>query len=208
MKKFVENNPVISMVSYTILVGTAVWAISMFILSDNKEKLHKTQVENLKSLIDNQKEKIESLEFENERLRTESSTYLDWLRQTPNSTQFFANKIVGLEKVIASKPNNNYNVSPENTNTTDSLKYRIDRTIRKGRAFIDDKTGVVIGINDIHVDRTGSGVITLPSQSKELLDHIKPGVKWEFTYNGSKYTLFIEEFNYIGDNYTITLREN
>jgi regulator of replication initiation timing len=208
MKKFVENNPVISMVSYTILVSTAVWAISIFILSDNKESLHKTQVENLNSQIDNQKENIESLEFENERLRTENSNYLDWLRQTPNSTQFFANKIAELEKITASKSKNNSNANPEDTTTTDSLKYRIDKTIRKGRAFIDDKTGVVIGINDIHVNRTGSGTITLPGRREELLNDIKPGTKWEFTYNGINYALFIEEFNYIGDNYTITLREN
>ncbi len=208
MKKFVENNPVISMVSYTILISTAVWAISIFILSDNKESLHKKQVDNLNSQINNQKEKIESLIFDNERLRTENSNYLDWLRQIPNSTQFFANKIEELEKVIASTSKNSSNSNPKDTHKIDSLKYRIDRTIRTGRAFIDDKTGVVIGINEIYAERTGSGTITLPGQREERLYRIKPGVKWEFTYNGIRYTLFIEEFNYIGDNYTITLREN
>jgi len=208
MGNWIENNPVKSLTVYTITIAAATWAISTFVLRDNRDELHKEQVDNLNNHIEVQREKIGHLEFKNTKLHDENQKYLEWLRLIPQSTQFFTSKIAELEKEIASVvPEVNPNTNTEGQTASENAKYRIAETRNNGQTFIDGKTGVTISFNVIHADRTGDGTITLPGKVTETLSSIRPGQSWQFKYDDHEYVLVVKEINYIRDEYKIDLRQ-
>lgn len=82
MSNCIEKNPTKSLVIYTIAVIGAVWAILTFVLDDNKESLHKKQIDNLNTIIDIKEEKIKHLERENSILINTNQKYIEWLQSS------------------------------------------------------------------------------------------------------------------------------
>jgi hypothetical protein len=93
-----------------------------------------------------------------------------------------------------------------NNQKTDNLYY-IEKTLKEGESFIDEKTNVTICFNDIHTDKTADGILNLPNHSEKDISNIKPGRKWEFVFKNTKYELIVKEINFIYDSYKIILKE-
>lgn len=205
MSNFIEKNPVKSLVIYTITVVLAVWGILTFILHDNKETLHKNQIENLNTKIEVMEEKISFLEYENSILKNNNQKYLEWLQSIPQSAQFFTKKIENLERKNAEL---SAKVSAAaNVKKTDAEKYYLEETLNEGDAFFDKKTGATIGFNSISTDKKGTGILNLPGQKGKILKDISAGSKWEFSSGAIKYELVVKEINYIKSAYAVILRE-
>ncbi|MBS5908149.1 hypothetical protein [Dysgonomonas mossii] len=204
MSNCIEKNPTKSLVIYTIAVIGAVWAILTFVLDDNKESLHKKQIDNLNTIIDIKEEKIKHLERENSILINTNQKYIEWLQSSPQSIHFFTNKIKELENVIQK---DTIIIEKTSVKQEKHTKFFTENTIREGHAFIDKKTGAVIGINYIKTDKTAEGILNLPNQKEKQINNFIAGNKWSFTFENVEYELFIKEINYIGSSYKIIMQE-
>ena len=208
MSNCIEQNPIKSLVVYTITIVVAVWGILTFVLDDNKDKLHEKQIDNLETKISIMEERIKYLERENNNLRTDNYKYVEWLQSMPQSVSFFSERIKKLEAEISKKDTISLIENISNSQRRKNREYYIESSaIREGGAFIDKKTGATIGIANIKTNQSAEAVINLPNQKEKILQNVKAGNKWEFIYDEKKYELIVAEVNYIGSSFKIILRE-
>ena len=207
MSNWFERNPFWSVFVYSLTIAGGTWVVLTFILGDNKDKLHEKQIDNLNSEISIKDERIRHLEQENYNLRIDNHKYVEWLQSMPQSISFFSKRIKELETNINKK--DTVYLIENTTQTLEAREYYFleSPAIKEGQAFIDNKTGAVIGITNIRVDRSADAVINLPGQNEKVLTFVKAGNKWEFTYGGKKYDLIVTEINYISSSFKVILRE-
>ena len=77
MSNWVEDSPTRAIIVYTILIASATWLVSTYILDENKINFYRAESVSYKA-------KVEVLEFEIERLRNENERYLNWLQESPS----------------------------------------------------------------------------------------------------------------------------
>lgn len=97
MSNWIEDNPIKSMVTYTIAIIAATVAVMYFILDESKENLHKAQVENLKTQVQSNDERVKLLQYENSNLLNENNKLRQYLISTPGSFEYLTEKIKNLE---------------------------------------------------------------------------------------------------------------
>ena len=202
MPNWIEHNPTKSLIVYTITLAGAIFAILYFVLFENQSYLHKTEKENLKTQIQTLNERIDLLQYDNIHLIKENNQLKYWLKSTPNSFEFLKDQIKMLENQVSNPE------QPVTAPKTETSKYtNVSKNIASGQAYLDQKTGVSIGINEISIHRTASGIIHLPNTKEVKFSKAKPGTQWEFNHNGIHYSLVLLEVNYIGDQYRVVLKE-
>lgn len=52
-------------------------------------------------------------------------------------------------------------------------------SVSKGTAFIEPKTGAIIGLNNITAKRKADGTLNLPRKKEQKITNITAGRKWE-----------------------------
>src|SRR3954466_8846174 len=101
MGHWFARNATASVVSHTLLVAGATWAISTFILKDNRLSLAQTVLESQKASTEQYKTKVELLQRDLESLRAENAEYRNWLGQTKDAIPVIVPQISGLKEQVA-----------------------------------------------------------------------------------------------------------
>lgn len=202
MLKWFEENPIKSIITYTILIGGSVFAYSKFVLIENTERLYDTQLETKDVIISQYEARINYLEVENSNLRDEVEQYLEWLRNTPNTIQYVENE----NKLLK----NEINVLKEKNATgvlSDSLYTMTYDHITGNTTVLDEETGIVVAINDIAVRNYGKLSLTIPDIDSIYEDNIQAGYTKEFGVKGKSYQFIVLNVDYISETYSFMIKE-
>lgn len=202
MLKWFEENPIKSIITYTILIGGSVFAYSKFVLIENTERLYDTQLETKDVIISQYEARINYLEVENSNLRDEVEQYLEWLRNTPNTIQYVENE----NKLLK----NEINVLKEKNAAGvlgDSLYTMTYDHITGNTTVLDEETGIVVAINDIAVRNYGKLSLTIPDIDSINEDNIQAGYTKEFGVKGKSYQFIVLNVDYISETYSFMIKE-
>jgi hypothetical protein len=225
MSNVFERHPGYTLLFVIIAVMTATWGILTFVLEDNKLNFYKAQVESVKAETENIKAtnllylaKIEYLENENRMLAALNNSYLDWIEKTPNPLPFLKARIEELSKENH-KLLNNYSDSigqmrhksilgtPNTDNTVIvSKNYEIIKEIKKGEAYVDKVTGIIVGVENISVDYQSNLQITFPDNTTKK-EQITAGKSYSFTSMRKKYQLIVRKVEFVYGYVTIQILE-
>ncbi|MCK9801436.1 hypothetical protein M1B34_28150 [Pseudomonas sp. MAFF 302030] len=197
MSNWFEDNPIKSVISHTCLVGAAIWAVSYFILDENKVNVYKAASEQYKA-------KVSVLESEVSSLKSENDRYRSWLLQDPKSFPALESKIKSLE-VALEEENKTPKVKAEDN--VDALLYELSKGFSKGESFTDPKTKAVIGVSTLTPDNTANGVVVLPGGDRIELAGAKPGTTWSFNKGGKKYNLTLDSVNWLNNSVKASVSE-
>src|SRR5438874_194418 len=140
MANWFEDNPGKSVISYTLLIAGATWAISTFVLQDNRLNLARSELESQKTSTEQYKSKVELLQRDIELLRSENAEYRNWLGQTKDAIPVIVPRIADLkEKVtkLETELSHARDASPASPNLAQ------DHTVQIGSAFVDETTGLI-----------------------------------------------------------------
>ena len=202
MANWFESNPVKSIISYTITIGTAIFAITYFLMDTNKDNLYETNISNLENQNKILDQTIELIKYENQSLKQDNERLKDWLEKTPNTALNLDKKIKQLETLLHKKSQLPEGEEPINQ------KYFIQSDIlNKGEAFVDQKLGLTIGITEITTSNTASGIISLPNKSNKTFTDKPIGYKWTFKYEQLEYEIVLSNLYYLGNKYRLLIRE-
>ncbi|WP_409259399.1 hypothetical protein [Pseudomonas sp. KCJK9009] len=202
MANWFQEHPVFTIIGHTIVVATATWVVSSFVIDENKVNLFKAKAENAESMSAQFQSKISVLELELAKLKTENGRYLSWLVGEPKSFPALEKKISELEARLAdSQAKAISGVIESNSPATrpDSL-YEFSRDFTRGESFVDPKTKAIIGISSIAADNSAKGTLHLPGSKSVEVEGIRPGSTWTFEKNGVRYQLTMETVNWTNNS--------
>lgn len=202
MSNWFENNQTKSVITYTLLIVGATWAVSTFILQDYRINLLKSETDSQKAIAEQYKSKSELLQREVDAIRLENAEYRTWLGKTKDALPIMVPQIMELKAKILeleSRP-----AAPQATETS-STEPPTEVRVTRGRAYIDQATGLVFTVLNVEVDRRASVVIKLPNKSESEEVKVIPGWQWKFESKGAEYTLTLTEINFISDSVNLIL---
>lgn len=206
MSNWFQNHPVVSILSYTIIVIASTAGVMLFVLVKNKDNLHKTIVSNLRLENGQQVAKIDYLKFENEKLREQNFKYYEWLSSSPSTVAYLEKKVSISEfKADSFRSSESPDIRKiESKNQRYMIK---SRTLRVGEAFVDPKTGCSLGVFRFDIYNNAKGTVSLPNQESFEFDGVSAGQKWDFSINEKKYELIFVEGKYLTDHFVAMVLE-
>ena len=214
MSNWFSDHPITTIISHTLIVGAGVWAVSAFVLNDNKINLYKAQVETSKAQVDNSRtiaeqymQKVSGLESEIARLRSENERYLTWLTSDAKSFPALSLRISNLERDLSAAKLLGPSAG-ENQSSAGDILYEFSKGFSKGESFKDPMTKAVIGVSDIAPNYTASGVVSLPNGEKINLTSARPGDSWDFEKSGKSYRLTLDSVDWIKNSLKASVSEN
>jgi hypothetical protein len=206
MSNWFSDHPATTIIGHTILVGTVVCAATYFVLDENK-------VNDIKAQVDQYKAKTEFLEDQITQLRDENKKYLEWLSGTPNTIPYFEQKIKSLNNEIHPKKiigQGNVILDDDKVSGTGivgTLAYSIATTLNIGEAWVDPKTYLTFGVNQVFQDFTAAALIGIPGEKEQELKQVKPGKSWIFTKGAKQYQFVVKNINWYTNKVEVELRE-
>lgn len=209
MANWFQEHPVFTIIGHTLVVATATWVVSSFVIDENKVNLFKAKAENAESMSAQFQSKISVLELELAKLKTENGRYLSWLVGEPKSFPALEKKISELEAGLAiSQARAISEVIESNSSAArlDSL-YEYSKDFTRGESFVDPKTKAIIGISSINSDNSARGTLHLPGGKSVDLDGVRPGSTWTFERNGVHYQLTMETINWTNNSVKASISE-
>lgn len=193
-------HPTVSIVTYTITVAAAVFAVAKFILIDSIEINYQSQIDSQQTIIEQYQARIDFLEWERESLESERDRYFDCLKDIPGSIYYLENKIKLLE-------DENSKLREAGAASQLQEKYYTEYSnIKKNNSVIDSYTGIVICMNSIDTSSGGLLSMTLPQQETEIIA-VKAGDVLPFSIGNKEFQLIISSIGWISDTYSVTIRE-
>jgi hypothetical protein len=209
MSNWFQDHPVFTIIGHTIIVATATWLVSSFVIDENKVNFYRAKAESSDSISAQYKAKISILELELGKLKVENERYLSWLAEEPKTLPAMERKIKTLEESLVSlkaaadlRPSVEGNATP-----TKNDVYEFSMPFSKGESFVDPKTKAVIGISDIAADYTAKGTLYLPGAKPVDLKDVKPGTTWMFEKNGVSYQMTLEKLNWLNNSVKASVTE-
>lgn len=196
MSNWFENHPVRSIIGHTILVAGVTWAVSTFILQDNRVSLARSELEAQKSLTEQYKSKSELLQRDIDTLRNENAEYRDWLGRTKDAIPALVPRISELKIRIGKLEDEAKVLRATNPLKEDAFE---ELTASRGEASIDNQTGTILSVFKTTPERTAQLGITFPGKDSPVDLNARPGSQSRFVWNGKKYVLTITEISFIGD---------
>jgi len=204
MSNWFEDHPFTSVVTHTILVAGATWAVSTFILQDNRIAIVRSELESQKTLTEQYKAKTELVQKDLEMLRAENSEYKAWLGQSKEAVPIIVPKILELKQQITKLEGEAAELKKQNPREGNSKR---ERTVKLGRAFIDEETGVILTLKKTTPDRFAAVVIKLPDQVNYLEQSVLPGQQWKFKAKGKQYSMTLMEVSFYSDTVNLMIAE-
>lgn len=210
MSNIFERNPTYTLLIVIVTVMTATWGVLTVILEDNKINFYKAQVESIKAECENIKStasqyqaRIEHLEKENEKLNELNNNYLEWISQSGSPLPFFKKRVEELtsEKLLLMKVTNashevNFDSSRFAGQEAGPNKYKVTKDIDRSSAFLDEKTGLIVGVTDINVDYEATLQVSFPDNTVKN-EKVKVGKVYNFNLDGHKYQLIVKKVEFI-----------
>ncbi|MFV0926515.1 hypothetical protein [Pseudomonas palmensis] len=198
-----------TIIGHTLVVATATWLVSSFVIDENKVNLFKAKAENAESMSAQFQSKISVLELELARLKSENGRYLSWLVAEPKSFPALEKKIAELEAGLAASQAKAISEANEPSHSGKKPKqlYEFSRDFTRGESFVDPKTKAIIGISSIAINNTANGTLHLPGGKTVEVKEIKPGSTWTFDKSGVRYQLTMETVNWTNNSLKATVSE-
>ena len=200
MGNWFENNPMKSIIAYSITLAGAVFAITYFLLDTNKENLHRTNISNLENQNKILNQTIELIRFDNQSLKQDNERLKKWLEKTPNTALNLDKKIKQLETLLHKK-------AQTPVESLDKRYFNQSDVLDKEEAFFDKKVGVTFGITEITTNNTASGVISFPNKANKVFTDKPIGYKWLFKYEQTEYEIILSNLYYVNNKYRLLVRE-
>lgn len=209
MANWFQEHPVFTIIGHTIVVATATWVVSSFVIDENKVNLFKAKAENAESMSAQFQSKISVLELELARLKSENGRYLSWLVAEPRSFPALEKKIAELEVGLVASQTNTISEKdvPSQSGKKNEQLYEFSQGFTRGESFVDPKTKAIIGISSISMDNSAIGTLHLPGGKSEEVKEIKPGSTWTFEKSGVRYQLTMEMVNWINNSVKASVSE-
>lgn len=211
MSNWVERNASKSIITYTLVVITATWATSFFIIDENKVNLYKAQVDNEKAVNRQLEAKISVLEGKILDLSNENKQLKNWLSDDASSYPSLVSKIQKLEQkiqeqVVVEKGVKN-NTLLENKLEAQNKPYTYSESFVMGQSFSDPLTNATIGVSQIASDYTADIYLFLPGTESIEKKGVKPGTSWIYEFNEKKYKLTLNKVEWIRSSLKATVVE-
>lgn len=208
MSNWFEDHPVRSVIAHTFLVSGVTWAASTFIFQDNRLNLVRSEVESQKAVAEQQKAiaeqykaKVELLQREVDVVRSENAEYRAWLSQAKDAIPVIVPRINQLKLRVEELERNNSQLQSTSTEGFANNEIQVTR----GRAFVDDETGIVVTVLRVTVERMATVAVKLPGQSFAKSVSVHAGEQWKFDLKGKSYVLTLMEVNFYTDTIRIRL---
>lgn len=197
MPNWFANNAAKSVISYTLVIAGATWAVSTFVLQDNRLNFARSELEAQKSLTEQYKSKVDLLQRDIDAVRSENAEYRMWLGQTKDAIPIIVPHITELKQQIATLKATVS--SPSSSTTPPSAPLRRNGTARLGTAYIDETTGLVFTVLRTTPDRTAQVVVRFPEKEATQDATVAPGQQWRFKFKGAEHLLTIVSISFLGD---------
>ena len=196
MSNWFENNPTKSVLSYTLVIAGATWAISTFVLQDNRINLLRTEVDSQRSVAEQYKSKVELLQREIDTVRSENTEYRAWLGQAKDAIPIIVPRINDLKARIDELERKNKTLLADGASGS---KTSSEIEVSRGRAYIDEMTGVVVTVLEVGIDRQARMAVKLPGKATADEKTVYAGWQWGFKSGGKSYTLTLNEVSFARD---------
>ncbi|GJL93528.1 hypothetical protein [Hyphococcus sp.] len=194
MANWFEDNPTRSVIVYTVLVAASTWAISEFILEENKLNYHRAQIEAERSRAEQYAAKVSILEADNAKLRLENEGYLNWLEQVPDAlplAQVRMRELGGEIDALRSQL-----LSAEKELSRSGL-YQLSHSVRRSSAVVDDRSGLMVALHGIDTDEIADLTVRFPGKAPLEIAEGRAGDFWSFTSNGRTYELMLTDIEWL-----------
>lgn len=201
MSNWFESNPTKSVISYTLVIIASTWAVSTFVLQDNRTSLLKSEIDSQKAIAEQYKSKVELLQREIDAVRAENAEYRAWLYQAKDAVPIMVPRLVELKAKIAELESRSSGAKATGSLTVAPAETRVSR----GKAHIDPETGLVFTVLNVDVNRRAHVAVKIPGKSTAQESTVYAGWQWKFESNSSQYTLTLTEVNFTGDSVNIQL---
>ncbi|QXI09578.1 hypothetical protein [Pseudomonas zeae] len=180
----------------------ATWAVSTYILQDYRINLLKSETDSQKAIAEQYKSKSELLQREIDVVRAENAEYRAWLNKTKDAIPMMVPQLIELREKVAELEKRD----SDNQNTPAVLAEPSTETrVYRGRAYIDQATGLVFTVLSVDVDQRANVAVKLPNKNATEEAKVYPGRQWEFESKGAVYVLTLSEVNFMGDSVMVQL---
>jgi hypothetical protein len=200
MSNWFENNPAKSVISWTIVVAGFTWAVSTFVLQDNRIGLLRSEVDSQKAIAEQYKSKVELLQREIDAVRNENVEYRAWLSQTKDALPVIVPRIAELKAQIAELEKRDQGMK-----ASGGMSSSPEVTVVRGRAYIDAVTGLVFTVLNVNVERQTRLAVKIPGKSFADESTEYAGKQWKFSSAGAQFVLTLIEVNFSTDSVKIQI---
>jgi hypothetical protein len=143
-------------------------------------------------------------------LRQENERYLSWLQGAPNTFPSLAHRIEELEGEkgdLLAKTSACVNNGKVSASVTPGGYIDVGEA-RRGRTFIDPKTGISIGVAKVGADYTADIVLGIPdAETPRQLKEVKPGAFWYAKVGTETYRVTVTDVNWLSDSIRAEVRD-
>lgn len=199
MAHWFERNATPAIVTYTLVIVTATWAVSTFILKDNRIALAQSQLETQKALTDQWKQKTEILQKDLEAARSENAEYREWLGKIDGAIPAVMPRITELKNRISVLESQVKEPVPAGGLIEYRLAQLNSHGANVGSAFIHDTLGVIFTVKKTFPDSTAEVLVQLPDKPTPIEEKITPGKRWTFEVDGVTYGLIVTNIIFLAD---------
>jgi uncharacterized small protein (DUF1192 family) len=190
MSNWFEDNPVKSVIVHTIFIAATTWAVSTYVFQDNRIALLRSELDAQKALSEQYKTKSELLSKDLESVRAENVEYRNWLSESKDAVPAIMPRITELKSYIASL---------EAKVAKLPAAFSLNRDARRGAPTTDDKTGVVVEVQEVTVDKQAKLLVKFPDRDTKVVLKVKGGEFFPFMLGPVTYRLSILRVYYIAD---------
>lgn len=197
MANWFETNQTKSIIGYTLLIIGASWAFYKFTFEESKIDNYRSQIETKQATISQYQARIEYLEEENLRFKSELKDFEEWNSKSENPSLFYKSQY---EKTILSR----IDLTKSNIPAKSNLK---DIIISKSESYNNKDLDLIIGLKDISVNDGVYLNISYGDNLNKTFDNKKVGETIILKSNKGQIKITINKINYIYSNITMSIHK-
>ncbi|WP_294210335.1 hypothetical protein [uncultured Chryseobacterium sp.] len=197
MANWFETNQTKSIIGYTLLIIGASWAFYKFTFEESKIDNYRSQIETKQATISQYQARIEYLEEENLRFKSELKDFEEWNSKSENPSLFYKSQY---EKTILSR----IDLTKTNIPAKSNLK---DIIISKSESYNNKDLDLIIGLKDISVNDGVYLNISYGDNLNKTFDNKKVGETIILKSNKGQIKITINKINYIYSNITMSIHK-
>ncbi|WDF47138.1 hypothetical protein PQ459_01345 [Chryseobacterium sp. KACC 21268] len=197
MSNWFETNPTKSIIGYTILIIGVTWAFYKFTFEESKIDNYKSQIETKQATISQYQARIEYLEEENLKFKSELKDFEEWNSKSDNPTLFYKSQY---EKTILSRNDS----TKINISEKDNLENII---INKSESYINKDLDLIIGLKDVSVNYGCFLNVSYGNNLNQNFENKKVGETIILESNKGKIKATINKVNFVYSNIEISIHK-
>ena len=198
MRNWFQEHPAFTIVTHTLTVVALSAGAFLFLFDSNKVAAAKAEADQYRA-------KTETLQSELDGLRADNAKYLEWLSATPNTIPYLEKRVTDL-----TRENQELRTRAGVKQVAPNLSTAEGRgaTISIGETYVDDITGVTLGLSNVNRDFTADVLLIRPGGQRAELKNVKAGEKWGFTYKNVPHQIQLRSVDWFSNKATVAVRES